>query len=112
MVDAAGLSRPNGLGALYAPNCQAVGLREWDVTIPYQFIDAPNGGNSAAERREGVAFVYALKVLNECPFVEGKGCAARCETPVDKLAGVAMVGSNGICCIGTLELAEHSINSF
>ena len=34
MVDAAGLSRPNGLGAFDAPNCQAVGLREWDVTIP------------------------------------------------------------------------------
>ena len=49
-----------------------------------QFIDAPNRGNSAVERREGVAFVYALKVLNESPFVEGKGCAARCETPVDK----------------------------
>ena len=55
------------------------------------------------QRGECVAVLNALEVVDECHLLQGEWRHAGAETPVDKLAGVAMVGANGIRRVGAFE---------
>ena len=76
--------------------------------MPEQSIDAPDGAGAPAQRGEGVAVLDALEVVDERRLPQGERRHAGAETPVDKLAGVAMVGANGIRRVGALEFAKGS----
>ena len=109
-INPPGLARSDGLGALYAPDREAVGLRLRDVRVPEQSIDAPDGAGAPAQRGEGVAVLDALEVVDERRLPQRERRHAGAETPVDKLAGVAMVGANGIRRVGALELFKGRID--
>ena len=78
--------------------------------MPEQSIDAPDGASAPPQRGECVAVLNALEVVDECHFLQGEWYHAGAETPVDKLAGVAMVGANGIRRVGALEFCECRLN--
>ena len=78
--------------------------------MPEQSIDAPNGAGAPPQRGECVAVLNALEVVDERRFLQGEWRHAGAETPVDKLAGVAMVGANGIRRVGALELFKGRID--
>lgn len=78
--------------------------------MPEQSIDAPNGAGAPPQRGECVVMLNALEVVDECRFLQGEWRHAGAETPVDKLAGVAMVGANGILRVGAVEFCECGID--
>ena len=78
--------------------------------MPEQSIDAPDGAGAPPQRGECVAVLDALEVVDERRLPQGERRHAGAETPVDKLAGVAMVGANGIRRVGALEFAKGSFN--
>lgn len=65
-VNAMNLAHTYGLGALDAPDFNAVGLHLWNTRVAEQSNDAPRGGRSPPQCGECVVVLGVVKMTHSC----------------------------------------------